>query len=718
MYPAISESSSGAQPDASASPLVLIIDNYDSFTYNIHGALAKLGIDSVVVRNDAITREGIERLNPSHIIISPGPGTPDNPEDIGVTNDAIAFAIERHRCLLGICLGHQAIARYFGGKIVRAQEIRHGKTSQIDIAEDGGVLFEGVDADASVMRYHSLVADPESLPEVLRVTARTRDATKTIMSLEHGGKTPLPIFGVQFHPESFATPEGLKILQNFLKTDPKAYEMLQRSGVPQPKEIAQSTVLPSALRQVVEKTEQRSFEQIPFDCDLAPEQVYRRLHAASDHSYCFESLDANGGERVGRFSYFGVDPAFVLSARNHEFFFNDQSVDIGDLSAFEALNGTVEQLRARSRTQQGVLEGQQLTGGFVGFMGYEAIQYREPSVGVSTPPGQKTFSYGYFSDGLVYDNLERRYFYYTRGENRMEMYKDLLCREPHQQKARIRKTSEGISSAVFQERVRCIRDEHIRRGETFQTVLSRKETYRLEEGSLSDVYLALRETCPSGNMHAVCMGNEESIGSFPELTLKVSDGEATTYQVAGTRPRTGDAKTDAAAWEDLSTDPKELAEHRMLVDLARNDLEMSSIPGTVELIPEMLMHRLDAGKVMHIASEVRSNVNGLPPFQALLDIAPMGTVSGAPKVRSMQFIRAFEQGDARGLYAGSFGFVDMRGNLEAVVGLRSVMRYGQTLVTQAGAGIVFDSVPEREYEETVQKMRAARGAIEPFLITS
>lgn len=695
---------------------VLIVDNYDSFTYNIRGALAKLGIDAVVARNDEISMTDVEALNPSHIIISPGPGTPDNPEDIGITNEVIAYAIQHNKALLGICLGHQAIVKYFGGSIVQAEEIMHGKTSQtaLDLDWARGDLFEGVDEDAPVMRYHSLAAETESFPnDQLRITSHTRDRAHTIMSVQH---RELPIAGVQFHPESFATPEGQKIFENFLMMDEDSYLELKERGVSVPEHHEKDIPLPGPLNELVDSTEQSEFEQVPFECDLPPEQVYERLHGASDHCYCFESLDANGGERVGRFSYFGIEPDFVLSAENEKFFIDDDQIEIGDLSAFDALNATVEQMRAESVTNGSVPEDQRLTGGFVGGMSYEAKQYQEPSLGLATPPGEKTFSYGYFSDGLAYDNKEKKYYYYTRGKDRSDMFREILSREPERGETKVRKVSEGMSKEEYKKRVRKIRDEHIRKGETFQTVLSRKEEFEFEkEGSMAPIYLRMREQCPSGNMHAIKMGKFESIGSFPELTLKIDKGEATTYQVAGTRERTGNQHVDDATFEELITDIKELAEHMMLIDLARNDLEMSSVPGSVETDRETIMHRLNAGRVMHIASEIRSRVNGIPPLSALLAIAPMGTVSGAPKVRSMKIIHENEDEEPRGQYAGSFGFVDMRGGLEAVVGLRSIMRYGQKIVVQAGAGIVYDSDDEREYLETVNKMKAALGALESFL---
>ncbi len=153
----------------------------------------------------------------------------------------------------------------------------------------------------------------------------------------------------------------------------------------------------------------------------------------------------------------------------------------------------------------------------------------------------------------------------------------------------------------------------------------------------------------------------------------------------------------------------------MLVDLARNDLSRHAIPGSVLLPEQLLMHQLDAGPIMHIASEVRCKIaETTSPLDVLLDIAPMGTVSGAPKIRSMQIIQQQEQ-QSRGQYAGSFGFLDVRGDTEFVVGLRSVMRHKNILTIQAGAGIVYDSDPKKETDETFLKMRTAQNTIKPFL---
>ncbi len=707
-------------PTVNSPGRVLIIDNYDSFTFNIRAVLAEIGVDSIVVRNDEISEEEIQEMNPSHIIISPGPGTPDNPEDIGITNIAIKYAIENGRALLGICLGHQALAKYFGGNVVQAEKIMHGKTSMLTHQNPGELphpdILDGVPEEFEAMRYHSLIAELKTFPEALSITAQTREGV--IMALQHKKQ---PIYGVQFHPESFATPQGKNILKNFLRVNPDAFADLMANGIPKHMEEETELPLPEVLRNRIDETDQHQFEFMEFSCERPPQEVYAKFHAASNHCYLFESLETDGGEGSHHFSYMGLDPKFVLSACNDTFYLDDTEIDISETNgnAFDVLNATVERMRKRENGSGKVPQGQHLSGGFVGYMAYEAIQYQEskalPSEG-RTPKEQKTFAYGYFEDGLVYDSEMGKYYYYTRGQDRSAMFQEIIRRPIDATPPVISNEVDEVSQEEFERRVAYLQREKIQTGETFQAVTSRRKIFDID-GSMMPLYDNLRRACPSGNMHAIKMGDAESIGSFPELTLSIVNGEATTYQVAGTRSRTGNESTDEKTFQDLITDPKELAEHMMLIDLARNDLARSSVPGSVRLPEDRLMHRLDAGSVMHIASEVTSRTNGLSPLRALECIAPMGTVSGAPKVRSVQIIHDVER-QARGLYAGSIGFVDLRGNLGAVVGLRAIQRQGSMLIIQAGAGVVLDSNPTEEYLETKQKMRTASEVIGPFLHTA
>ncbi|MEW6613907.1 MAG: aminodeoxychorismate/anthranilate synthase component II [Thermodesulfobacteriota bacterium] len=185
--------------------LILMIDNYDSFTYNLVQHFGELGVTLKVIRNDKITLEGIEDINPDKIVISPGPCTPD---DAGISKDVIRYFGEK-KCILGVCLGHQCIGEVFGGKVKRADVVMHGKTSMI--YHDGKGVYRGVENPFEATRYHSLIVSNDEFPPCLEITARTEDSI--IMGTRHRDYT---IEGVQFHPESFLTGEGKKIVRNFI----------------------------------------------------------------------------------------------------------------------------------------------------------------------------------------------------------------------------------------------------------------------------------------------------------------------------------------------------------------------------------------------------------------------------------------------------------------------------------------------------------------------
>lgn len=185
--------------------MIFMLDNYDSFTYNLVQYMGELGAEMEVARNDKTTAEEVMARNPAGIVVSPGPCTPN---EAGISNELIARAAGKVP-LLGVCLGHQCVGQVFGGTIVRARTLMHGKTSLIHHQDSG--LFAGLENPFVATRYHSLIVDPESMPRVLEVTARADDGT--IMSLQH---TQYPIYGVQFHPESILTTEGKRLLRNFL----------------------------------------------------------------------------------------------------------------------------------------------------------------------------------------------------------------------------------------------------------------------------------------------------------------------------------------------------------------------------------------------------------------------------------------------------------------------------------------------------------------------
>lgn len=186
--------------------MILVIDNYDSFTYNIVQEMGEMGVEIEVARNDQISLDDIRAMRPDHIVISPGPGTPD---DSGVSLDVLRYLGETTP-ILGVCLGHQSIGQVYGGVVSRAPHLMHGKTSMIH--HNGNSMFEGIPSPFEATRYHSLIVQPDTLPDCLEVTARTEDGI--IMGLRH---KQFPVFGVQFHPESILTAHGPRILKNFLE---------------------------------------------------------------------------------------------------------------------------------------------------------------------------------------------------------------------------------------------------------------------------------------------------------------------------------------------------------------------------------------------------------------------------------------------------------------------------------------------------------------------
>lgn len=189
---------------------ILVIDNYDSFVYNLAQLLGQMGTSPIVLRNDRVTVEGIQKMNPSAIVISPGPGHPADKKSFGICGEVIS-SIGPYTPILGVCLGHQGIAYAYGGKVVNAKKVRHGKTSLI--RHYGSSLFNELTSPFVATRYHSLVADPDTIPSCLEITAISLDDGE-IMALQHN---KYPLYGVQFHPESVLTRDGFKILQNFVQ---------------------------------------------------------------------------------------------------------------------------------------------------------------------------------------------------------------------------------------------------------------------------------------------------------------------------------------------------------------------------------------------------------------------------------------------------------------------------------------------------------------------
>ncbi len=461
------------------------------------------------------------------------------------------------------------------------------------------------------------------------------------------------------------------------------------------------------------------YREVPADLET-PVSAFLKV-ARGKHSFLLESVE--GGERLARYSFIGTEPYRVLrcgpkAARNEE---------PGDPLA------PVEQELGRFRVAP-VAGLPRFHGGAVGYLGYEAVRHFEPRVPASeADPLALPEAMFLFTDTLlVFDHLRHviKVVAHVRLDGDVEAsYRQAAWRieelvgrlsqplaslpyrreaEGHASGPGEAETCSNLSRDDYAAKVRRIR-EYIVAGDCIQVVLSQRFS-RPTSAHPFDIYRALRTVNPSPYMFYLELGDFHIVGASPEMLARVEDGAIDYHPIAGTRPRGKDDAEDAALEEELRHDEKERAEHIMLVDLGRNDVGRVSEPGTVRVTQLMDVERYS--HVMHLVSHVRGRLRaGLSPYDALRACFPAGTLSGAPKVRAMEIIAELEP-ERRGIYGGAVGYVDLSGNLDTAIALRTMVVKDGVAYVQAGGGIVYDSEPEREYQETVDKAAALMRAID------
>ena len=485
------------------------------------------------------------------------------------------------------------------------------------------------------------------------------------------------------------------------------------------------------------------------DADLeTPIGAFLRLDDGTTPAYLLESVE--GGERLGRYSFLGIGPRRLLEVRDGRARIQDRPVGVVDytpdlpvteLPADDPLAALREFLpRRRVEPTEGM---PRFTGGAVGALAYDAVSVFEPTVPLpaADPVGAPLASFIETDLVLVFDHLthtlaaiaslhvdaprlEERY---RVAERALFEALEKTARPSAAEMAGPASTPGSGSVAVseppetslgrdaYEAAVRSAKDA-IAAGEAIQVVLARRQTMALPrrpDGRPVDgiaLYRALRKVNPSPYLFFVRTPSFEVVGASPELLLQVEGERMTTHPIAGTRPRGATPKEDELLAEQLQADPKERAEHVMLVDLGRNDLGRVARPGTVRVSKYMEVERYS--HVLHLVSHVEAKMApGLDALEALRSVFPAGTLSGAPKVRAMQLIAAAE-GERRGLYGGAVGYFGYDGNLDTAITIRSAVLKDGVAHVHTGAGIVAGSVPEREFEETEHKAAALRRALE------
>jgi anthranilate synthase component 1 len=475
-----------------------------------------------------------------------------------------------------------------------------------------------------------------------------------------------------------------------------------------------------SLNEVIQIADAGRYRVIPISCEIlsdicTPIEALQVLKNISSRCYMLESAEEK--EKWGRYTFLGFDPKLEVTCCGAE-------MKVGDLKfRTDDPAGCIRQILSEYKSPR--LGGlPPFTGGFVGYFSYDFLGYSEPSVRTAAEDTEhfKDVDLMLFDKVIAFDNFRQKIILivnilldepttaYRRAELELKQLAEILrsgekSNEPGGK-------LQGEVTPLFDEPTYCAMVEkakrYIKEGDIFQIVLSNRLSAPFE-GSLLNTYRILRTINPSPYMFYYSGTDVEFAGASPETLVKLEDGVLHTFPLAGTRPRGRTDEEDRALEAELLADEKELAEHNMLVDLGRNDLGKISRFGTVEVEKYHSIERYS--HVMHIGSTVRGEIrDDCDALDAIRAVLPAGTLSGAPKIRACQLIGELEN-NKRGIYGGAIGYVDFTGNLDTCIAIRIAYKKNGKVFVRSGAGIVADSVPEKEFEECMNKAAAVVSAL-------
>jgi anthranilate synthase component 1 len=447
---------------------------------------------------------------------------------------------------------------------------------------------------------------------------------------------------------------------------------------------------------------QLNFRKLPFAC--SPADIFQRIYKRYEYLYLLESIE--GPKKLAQYSFLGFNPRLIISAKDGEMSLkNKEANEEIKMKVRDPLNVIKKIVSERECPYKPL----RFIGGTVGYISYDAIRYWErlPDIAVDDL-NFPNVEMGMFDDGVVFDHNKEQVFYYYRDKNRFNDLKNLMEEPADPETLSCSNPKMNVNKEQYEKSVQKAKD-YVASGDIFQVVLSKRYEFNVK-GNLASFYLALRRINPSPYMYFLKMGDHQIVGSSPEMLVRVDNRIVETFPIAGTRPRVDDAGKNRVLSRELLADPKERAEHVMLVDLARNDIGRVSKFGSVHVPEFMEVHQYS--HVQHIVSRVVGTLrNECDCYDALRAVFPAGTVSGAPKVRAMEIIEESEP-TKRGPYAGAVGYFSYNRNADFAITIRTLVANGRKGSVQVGAGIVADSVPEREWFETEHKAEALMKALE------
>lgn len=470
------------------------------------------------------------------------------------------------------------------------------------------------------------------------------------------------------------------------------------------------------------------FTRIPLHCEVIadfenPLSTFVKL-ANEAYTFLFESVV--GGEKWGRYSIIGLPCSTIIRIYGNSINVERNGVQDETFDHPDPL-GWIDEYQQHCKLPE--IDGlPRVTGGLVGYFGYDTVRLIEPKLGPNTHPdplGNPDILLMEANELVVFDNLSGKLTLlvlvdpasdnaYQRGVDRLaELHTQLHTTRPATPAAkspRVTRESDfksGFTEDGYKAAVSKIR-QYIKDGECMQVVLSQRLSVPFETPPL-DLYRALRILNPSPYMFYLNLGDHYVVGASPEILVRLEDGEVTVRPLAGTRRRGATDEEDAALEKELMADPKELAEHLMLIDLGRNDIGRIAKTGSVEVTDKFSVERYS--HVMHIVSNVIGQIkDDMSPIDIIRATFPAGTLSGAPKVRALEILQELEV-VKRGVYSGAVGYLSYNGNMDTSIAIRTAVIQNNELHVQAGAGIVYDSDPDSEWAETMSKARAIFRAV-------
>ena len=660
----------------------LIIDNYDSFTYNLYQMFYKVsGEEPIVIKNDKYSWQQIENMDYDNVVISPGPGNPEKTTDFGVCGEIIKKC---KKPILGICLGHQGIYSSCGGKIVNAPVPMHGRVCKVHHNSTG--LLKGIPTPFACVRYHSLMCDNSNVPSDIEIIARTED--NIIMGIRHKHR---PIWGVQFHPESICSEYGNIIAQNFL-------ELTHEFNTKKENKIL--------FRKM----------ELPDETD----NIFRKLSMENKYIVWLDSSRVIEG--LSRFSYIGEytgSEDFIV-----KYYQKEKIIKKINCTGEETINGSIFDFINFYINENAINFDTRLPfdfqGGFVGYFGYEL---KEELLEVeSYHSRQPDAEFLFLNRYLVIDHKENNLYlvYLTDNEEKANSWFEKTERKLHKQIEKILYPTVGKIDVknykLSRDKEQYIADiikcqDYLKQGESYEICLTNKIEYADEVEPLK-YYLTLRHINPAPYSAYLKFEDDFSVAcSSMERFLKIDRrGIVQTKPIKGTLPRGKNQEEDIKNQYILENDEKYRSENLMIVDLLRNDLGIVCQKGSVH-VPVLMkdeiyetVHQL----VSTIEGKLKKGCNAIDCIKATF---PGGSMTGAPKKRTLELIDTMEK-EYRGIYSGTIGFLSLNGTADFNIVIRTAVIEKDKMTIGVGGAITIMSDAEEEFEEILLKGKALMNVVD------